>query len=214
MVGAFPNTWWVRRYHVGRVGLQWWLHPLHVMSLSSGALFLWQSGFLPQAFLAVNFLLFTPSGCLLIANSTLPPEFCLQSPCSSFQPPLWTGKHTPKSWVFRVLAQTICRSHSLLSVTDQLIHPPSIASDAPLPSQLISPSVSGLPWVQETLHHFNCSQEVQILFYFLSFLSLFFLRGWFPLELAGLIPLESKWLPRVFSTTVQKHQFFDAQSTL
>ena len=40
-------------------------------------------------------------------------------------------------------------------------------------------------------------------------------RGWFPLELAGLISLLSKGLCRVFSsTTVQKHQFLGAQSSL
>ena len=36
------------------------------------------------------------------------------------------------------------------------------------------------------------------------------IRGWFPLELTGLI-LQSKGLWRVFSCTVQKHQFFCAQ---
>ena len=57
--GPEGQTWWELLlvpggsggYHVGRVGLQWWLHPLHVMSLNSGALLLWQSGYLPQAFL-------------------------------------------------------------------------------------------------------------------------------------------------------------------
>ena len=35
------------------------------------------------------------------------------------------------------------------------------------------------------------------------------IQDWFPLELTGLIPLQSKGLSRVFSnTTVQKHQFF------
>ena len=38
------------------------------------------------------------------------------------------------------------------------------------------------------------------------------IQGWFPLGLTGLVSLQSKGLPRVFSsTTVQKHQFFDAQ---
>ena len=36
--------------------------------------------------------------------------------------------------------------------------------------------------------------------------------NWFPLGLTGLISLQSKELPRIFSnTTVQKHQFFSAQ---
>ena len=34
-------------------------------------------------------------------------------------------------------------------------------------------------------------------------------QGWFPLALTGLISLQSKWLSRVFSSTVvQKHQYF------
>ena len=41
------------------------------------------------------------------------------------------------------------------------------------------------------------------------------IRGWFPLGLTSLISLQSKGLSRVFSnTTVQKHQFFNAQLSL
>ena len=41
------------------------------------------------------------------------------------------------------------------------------------------------------------------------------IQGWFSLGLSGLISLLSKGLSRVFSTTtVQKHQFFDTQSSL
>ena len=41
------------------------------------------------------------------------------------------------------------------------------------------------------------------------------IQGWLLLELTGLISLQSKGLSRVFSiTTVWKHQFFDAQSSL
>ena len=41
------------------------------------------------------------------------------------------------------------------------------------------------------------------------------IQGWFPLGLTGLIPLLSKGLSRVFSsTTVQKHQFFGTQPSL
>ena len=41
------------------------------------------------------------------------------------------------------------------------------------------------------------------------------IQGWFPLELTGLISLQSKGLSRVFSsTTVQKHQFFGTQPSL
>ena len=41
------------------------------------------------------------------------------------------------------------------------------------------------------------------------------IQGWFPLGLTGWISLQSKGLSRVFSnTTVQKHQFFNAQPSL
>ena len=41
------------------------------------------------------------------------------------------------------------------------------------------------------------------------------IQNWFPLGLIGLISLQPKGLSRVFSnTTVQKHQFFDAQLCL
>ena len=41
------------------------------------------------------------------------------------------------------------------------------------------------------------------------------IRGWFPLELTGLISLLSMGLPRVFSsTTIWKHQFFCTQPSL
>ena len=41
------------------------------------------------------------------------------------------------------------------------------------------------------------------------------IQDWFPLRMTGLISLQFKGLSRVFSnTTVQKHQFFDAQPSL
>ena len=41
------------------------------------------------------------------------------------------------------------------------------------------------------------------------------IQNWFPLQLTGLISLQSKGLSRVFSnTTVQKHKFFNAQLSL
>ena len=41
------------------------------------------------------------------------------------------------------------------------------------------------------------------------------IQGWFPLGMTGLTSLQSKGLSRVFfNTTIQKHQFFDAQPSL
>ena len=40
------------------------------------------------------------------------------------------------------------------------------------------------------------------------------IQDWFPLRLTGMISLQSKGISRVFTTTVQKHQFFDTQLSL
>ena len=40
------------------------------------------------------------------------------------------------------------------------------------------------------------------------------IQGWFPLGLTGLISLQSKGLSSVFSSTVQKHEFFNIQPSL
>ena len=40
------------------------------------------------------------------------------------------------------------------------------------------------------------------------------IQSWFPLQLAGLISLLSKGLSRVFSSAIQKHQFFSAHPSL
>ena len=40
------------------------------------------------------------------------------------------------------------------------------------------------------------------------------IQGWFPFRLTGLVSLQSKGLSRVFSSTIQKHQFFKAQPSL
>ena len=40
------------------------------------------------------------------------------------------------------------------------------------------------------------------------------IQDWFPLGLTGLISLLSKGLSRVFSSTIQKHQLFNAQPSL
>ena len=62
----------------------------------------------------------------------------------------------------------LCRSRSVLSVTDWPFHPPLTTSDTPLLSQLISPSMRGLPWMREPLLCFSSLREVQSWSNFLS----------------------------------------------
>ena len=52
----------------------------------------------------------------------------------------------------------MCRSHSVLSATDWPFHTPLTASDAPLLSQRISPSVRGRPQMWESLLCFSSPQ--------------------------------------------------------
>ena len=40
------------------------------------------------------------------------------------------------------------------------------------------------------------------------------IQDWFPLGLTGLISLQTKGLSRIFSNSIQKHQFFSAQLSL
>ena len=62
----------------------------------------------------------------------------------------------------------LCRSHSVLSATDGSFHPPPTASDALLLSQIISPSVRGLPWMREPLPFLSSPPGSQVLSHFLS----------------------------------------------
>ena len=75
-----------------------------------------------------------------------------------------------------------------------------------LPS--IFPSISLFQWVS------SLNQEAKVLELQQPVLPMN-IQGWFPLELTGLISLQSKGLSRVFSsTTIQKHQFFGTQPSL
>ena len=144
------------------------------MPLNCGALLLWQSGFPPQAFPVVDFLPLVPSGCLFTANSSPPPGFALQSLHSSPQPPCGLGHTRPVWGVQGCGTDHLCRSHSVLSATDQPFHSPLTASDAPFLSELISPLVMGLPWMREPLPSFSSPPGS---FFFPSFFHPTQLRG-------------------------------------
>ena len=63
----------------------------------------------------------------------------------------------------------LCKSHFILPATDRLLHSPSIAPEAPLLSQLISPLVRGLPRMWEPLLSFGSPYPwVPVLSCFLS----------------------------------------------
>ena len=71
------------------------------------------------------------------------------------------------------------------------------------PSIRVFSNESALPitWPKDWSFSFSISTSMNI-------------KGWFPLGLTGLIPLQSKGLSRVFSSTIQKHQFFGVQPSL
>ena len=104
--------------------------------------------------------------------------------------------------------------HQLPEFTQARIH---WVSDAIQPSHPLSSPSSPAPKSLPASESFPMSQlftwggqspGVSVLASFLPKKS----QDWSPLELTGWISLQSKGLSRVFSnTTVQKHQFFDAQ---
>ena len=88
-------------------------------------------------------------------------------------------------------------------------HPTSSSSVVPFCSCLQSFPVSGSFLI--SLHFISCSQSTGAS----SSVLPMNIQDWFPLDLTGLISLQSKGLSRVFSnTTVQKHQYFSAQPFL
>ena len=119
-------------------------------SLNSGALLLWQSGFHPQAFSVAVFL-----SAILTANSSPLPSLLSkpQVPAPSPHPHRWT--HV-SGWARQGCGMDcLYNSHSVLPATDQFLHSPPIAPEAPLLSQLISPPVRGLLQMQEPLFSFS-----------------------------------------------------------
>ena len=94
----------------------------------------------------------------LLSNPHIP----ALSPCVHWQ------THFPVWGVQGCGADHLCRSHSVLSATDQPFHLPPKASDVPLLSQLISLSVWSLPRVWEPLLCFSSPSWEQIPSCFLS----------------------------------------------
>ena len=91
---------------------------------------------------------------------------------------------------------------------EDAIQQPHLLSSPSLPALNLSQHQDLFLWVSSS------HQVVKVLFLQLQH-SVFpmNIQGWFPLRWTGLISLLSKGTPRVFSnTTVQKHQFFSAQS--
>ena len=85
------------------------------LSLNNDTLFLWQSGFTPQAFLVAYFLTPIHSGCLLMANISPPRGFTLQT---TFQhpAPMCTVASMSQSGLFTAVAQIVCIGVSLSSL--------------------------------------------------------------------------------------------------
>ena len=124
-------------------------------SLNNGTSFLWRPEFPLQAFPVTDLFVSIPSGCILTANGSPLHKYPLQIPLSSTKS---LSALTDKGLILLhagFCTDHLCRSHSVLLVTDQLLHCPLIALEPPLLSNF-SPQVSGLPWVQESLLYCNC----------------------------------------------------------
>ena len=106
---------------------------------------------------------------------------------------------------------SITNSWSLLKLmpSSQWCHQPSHPLSTPSPPAFYLSQHQGLfQWVSSS-HQVAKVLELQLQNPSMN------IQGWFPLGLTDLISLLSKGLSRAFSkTTVQKHQFFDAQVSL
>jgi len=134
------------------------------------------------------------SCCCLVAKSCL--TLCDTMDCST--------PGFPVLYYFLEFAQT------QVHWVGDAIQPPHPLLSPSLPALNLSQCQGLFQWVG-----FSC-QVVKVLELQLQHLSLQrIFRGWFPLELTGLISLLSKRLSRVFSsTTVWKHQYFGIQPSL
>ena len=94
--------------------------------------------------------------------------FALQSSHSSSQPPCALSDTHPVWGMQGCGKDHLCRSYSVLSATHWPFRSLLTASDAPLLSQLISPSVRGLPRMWEPLLCFSSPSGAQIPSCFLS----------------------------------------------
>ena len=118
------------------------------------------------------------------------------------------------SWTAALQASlSITSSRSLLKLMsiELVIHPIISSSVVPFSSHLQSFPASGSFPVNQFFssgdQNIGASDSASVL--------PMNIQDWFPLRLTGLISLQAKGLSRAFSnTTVQKHQFFNAQLSL
>ena len=152
LAGALPSAWGGRGRHVEREAAM--VAP-PLLCHSTMALHLYGLGFLYK------------HSQLWISSLPSPQAVSLQ-PTALFSPGLLSKSQVPVPspilhWWMHVSGwgmqgcgtDYLCRSHCVLLVTDWLLHFPPIAPKASLLSQLISPPVKGLPWMQEPLLSFS-----------------------------------------------------------
>ena len=103
--------------------------------------------------------------------------------------------------------------HQLLELTETHVHWVSVAIQPSHPLSSASPTAFNLPQHPTSQFFASCGQSTGVLAS-TSVLPMN-IQDWSPLGWTGWISLQSKGLPRVYSsTTVQKHQFFSAQLSL
>ena len=102
--------------------------------------------------------------------------------------------------------------HQLPEFAQTHVHQVSDAIQSSHPLLSTSPPAFSLSQHQGLFQWVSSSHQVSKVLKFQHQFLPMNIQDWFPLELTGLISLLSKGLSRVFSnTTVQKHQFFNAQ---
>ena len=126
--------------------------------------------------------------CSVVSYCATPWTQHARLPCPSSSPEACWNSHPLSQWCHQTISSSV----------------------APFSFCLQSFPASGsflMNWLFSSGSHIRASASASVL--------LLNIQDWFPLELTGLVSLQSKGLSRVLSnTTAQKHQFFSVQPSL
>ena len=151
--GALPSAQGCRGLECVETGYIISLIPC--ASLNTGTSLLWRPEFPLHSFTVTDLFASIPSGCLLTANGSSLQKYTLQIPLSSTKSPYALTDKGLRLLHAGLCSNHLCRSHSVLPDTDQLVNCPLIALERPLLSQF-SLQFSGLHWMQESFLSCSC----------------------------------------------------------
>ena len=144
LMGAFPSAWWGRALVPGEREAAMAVSPPACHSAAAPC-FYGSLGFLLKHSWLRTSSLPSPQAVYSQPTAVLPPGLLTNPHVPTLSPCVHRRTHVPGWGMQGCGSDCLCRSHSVLSVTDRPFHPPLTASDVSLLSQLISLLVMGFP---------------------------------------------------------------------